>query len=695
MVDSGSKETETSRFLKDKEAGGDEAKRPEELDPSDITCGFSIFKGPALQRFATAHMFVIIYGIASCFLAMAFTYFTGTITTMEKRFNIPSKISGLITVGNDISTVFSSALLSYYASKGHRPRWVALGLLIITLFCVLMLTPHFFYGPGEEALRLTEEYGSMEFVNTTLNSTHKDDSLCHEKDSKCIENTADYKPIILFFIAQFIGGIGCSLFYAPGLSYMDDNLSNAKTPRMLSMSTFLRMLGPAMGFSMVSLCLRLYIDPFKKPLITPEDPRWMGAWWLGWILLTFILLISAFFVGIFPKEMPKARAKRLKAEDKGEVDTPLAERSFKDMMDSLKRLASNKVYVYNTFASILYFFGYMPYWIFTPKYIEIQYRQSASTSTMATGTWALGFSAAGVLISGYVISKYKPSARAMAAWNFVVDYLTVAGLICYVLVGCDESDKANSLSIIPTGDTCSASCDCEYVYYAPVCSPENVTYISACHAGCTEKGLDDLGRTIYSGCKCLGSSLNQTLFSNDTFMTSQSQIAMDGACPVDCTKQFLIFLAVMCFLKFVGATGRSSNLLLALRCVPSKDKTFALGFGSMVYSVLTFIPSPIVFGWMWDSYCLVWGKTCGSKGNCWIYDSRSLRYTMNIVSASLIFLGSFWNIGVWYHAKDMKIFDEEETAEPGNKGELVELKEKSNSISADKQADQLELKENH
>lgn len=72
-------------------------------------------------------MFVIVYGIASCFLAMAFTYFTGTITTMEKRFNIPTKISGLITVGNDISTVFSSAFLSYYASRGHRPRWVALG----------------------------------------------------------------------------------------------------------------------------------------------------------------------------------------------------------------------------------------------------------------------------------------------------------------------------------------------------------------------------------------------------------------------------------------------------------------------------------------------------------------------------------------------------------------------------------------
>ncbi|KAH8401561.1 hypothetical protein KR009_006473, partial [Drosophila setifemur] len=620
-----------------------------------------------LSRYATAHMFVIVYGISSCFLAMAFTYFTGTITTLEKRFNIPTKISGLISVGNDISTVFTSAFLSYYASRGHRPRWVALGLIIMALFCLLMLVPHLYYGPGEEALRLTEEYGLEDEL--VLGNTTKDESLCHEKESNCIENAEDYLPIVMFFIAQFIGGIGCSLYYAPGISYMDDNSNKSKTAAMLSWSTFLRMLGPAIGFSMVSLCLRLYIDPFRTPLISTKDPRWMGAWWLGWIVLSAILLISALFVSMFPKEMPKARVRRLKAD--GEVDIPLAERSWSDMKASLRRLMSNKVFVYNTLSSILYLFGYMPYWIFTPKYIEIQYRQSASLANMATGSYALGFSAAGVLISGWVISKFKPSARAMAGWNFVVDYLTVAGIICYVLIGCDEGDRANSLSILPLSDSCSASCDCEYVYYSPVCSPDNVTFISPCHAGCTAKELDELGKTIYTGCQCMGNSPELTPSANISLLESQHQIALDGACPVDCFQQFLIFVAVMCFLKFVGATARSSNLLLALRCVPTEDKTFAMGFSSMILSVLTFIPSPIVFGWMWDSYCLVWGKTCGSQGNCWIYDTKSLRYTMNLVCASLIFLGSFWNIGVWYHAKDIKLFDEEKP----DQTEMVDLKE--------------------
>ncbi|SPP90186.1 solute carrier organic anion transporter family member 74D-like [Drosophila guanche] len=670
-----SEETESSEFLKDKIV-------PEQQkDTSDTTCGFWRFKGPTLQRFASENIYMVIYGIAGCFLSIAFSYFNGTLTTLEKRYRIPTKITGVITVGNDISTVFSSAFLAYYAGRGHRPRWIGFGLVILAVFCLLMLCPQLIYGPGEDALKLTREYG--ESIDHTLNGTKRDEALCQKDKPSCLEDEApsDFMPIMIFFLAQFVCGVGCSLFYTLGLSYMDDNSKKSKSPAMISWSAFLRMLGPAIGYSLASVCLRLYIDPFKEPLISKEDPRWIGAWWLGWIVLTVILLISAFFVGLFPKEMPSARARRLKAATSTgtgtgtgtgtEGESPLAERSFKDMVQTLKRLAVNKVYIYKTIGSNLYFFGYIPYWIFTPKYIEIQFKQSAAMANMATGTVALGFSAAGVLLSGYVVSKFRPSARAMAAWNCVVDYLTVAGIICYMLIGCQPSDRMNSLATLSAGDSCSLSCHCDYVHFAPVCSPTNETFISACHAGCSEKLTDDQGRTTYSGCKCISSSLSPNLTLPD-----ENQFASDGVCPVDCYDQFLIYLAVMCLLKFVGATGRSTDLLLVLRCVPAEDKTIALGIGSMLFSVLSFIPSPIVFGWILDSYCLVWGKTCSTKGNCWLYDTSSLRYTMNLVSATLILVGSFWHIAVWYYAKDIKIFDDEELTDKARKGELMELKSK-------------------
>lgn len=42
-----------------------------------------------------------------------------------------------------------------------------------------------------------------------------------------------------------------------------------------------RILGPALGFILGSLCTMIYADLSVDPKITPTDPRWVGAWWLG------------------------------------------------------------------------------------------------------------------------------------------------------------------------------------------------------------------------------------------------------------------------------------------------------------------------------------------------------------------------------------------------------------------------------
>lgn len=167
---------------------------------------------------------------------------------------------------------------------------------------------------------------------------------------------------------------------------MDDNIKKSKTPALISLSYFLRMLGPAIGYALASFCLKLYVSPSVTPTINNADPRWLGAWWLGWLILGVILLIFGSFLGLFPKALPRAYVRRqidIEKIKKGKkiddaVDHP--QRSFSDMIITFKRLLRNKVLMLNNAASVFYFFGYMPYWIFTPKYIETQYRQSASTS---------------------------------------------------------------------------------------------------------------------------------------------------------------------------------------------------------------------------------------------------------------------------------------------------------------------------
>lgn len=54
---------------------------------------------------------------------------------------------------------------------------------------------------------------------------------------------------------------------------------------MLAYAMSLRMFGPVCGYGLGYLALNLYIDPTKTPLIDNKDPRWMGAWWIGWVFL--------------------------------------------------------------------------------------------------------------------------------------------------------------------------------------------------------------------------------------------------------------------------------------------------------------------------------------------------------------------------------------------------------------------------
>lgn len=63
--------------------------------------------------------------------------------------------------GNEMSQIIFSLILAYYGGRGHRPRWMAAGVLISAASCFVLAAPHFFYGPGNDMLSLTEEYQNL------------------------------------------------------------------------------------------------------------------------------------------------------------------------------------------------------------------------------------------------------------------------------------------------------------------------------------------------------------------------------------------------------------------------------------------------------------------------------------------------------------------------------------------------------
>lgn len=59
-------------------------------------CGFTFWHPGWLQKYANSKSFLLIYGFLGTVQAMAGLYFLITLTTLEKRFKIPSQTTGKI-----------------------------------------------------------------------------------------------------------------------------------------------------------------------------------------------------------------------------------------------------------------------------------------------------------------------------------------------------------------------------------------------------------------------------------------------------------------------------------------------------------------------------------------------------------------------------------------------------------------------
>jgi hypothetical protein len=72
--------------------------------------------------------------------------------------------------------------------------------------------------------------------NRNVKDAEKRKVLCGPKGegSGCEKSDGSIWPPTILFTANFVAGMGGSLYYTLGVSYMDDNIRKAKTPALIS-----------------------------------------------------------------------------------------------------------------------------------------------------------------------------------------------------------------------------------------------------------------------------------------------------------------------------------------------------------------------------------------------------------------------------------------------------------------------------
>nr|XP_056703673.1 solute carrier organic anion transporter family member 1B3-like [Euleptes europaea] len=593
-------------------------------------------------------------GLKVFLAALSFTYFSkafsgstmkSAFTQLERRFAISSSTTGFVDGGFELGNLLVIAFVSYYGAKFHRPRIIALGCFVMSLGSFLIAMPHFFMGyyEYESVSRSSSDNTTFDVSPCSRNQTVME--LQGNPGSGCEKETSS-NAWIYVLLGNVLRGIGETPITPLGISYLDDFSKEENSPLYIGILHTIAMIGPMAGFLLGSLFAKLYVDigfvDMDTISITPTDSRWVGAWWLGFVIAGVINLISAIPFWLLPKSLNVEAEPDHVQEPPDAVklngDGPQVSRSetqeagkwtagLKDFFKSLKRVLGNRMYSVMLCCSLLQFSSFIGYLTYNPKYMEQQYGQSASKSNFITGLFILPAVSIGLLLGGFIMKKFKLGMVATTKLAFGASITAFLISLLYLVMGC-ENRKVAGLTVSYEGPTvpwhasslsssCNSDCNCAVNQWDPVCGEDGITYVSACFAGCKDL-TGSRKNTVFHNCSCL---------ENVGFMRNLSAVL--GECPrsEECSRKFIYFTGTKVISSFFYALGGTPFYMIVIRCVDKDLKSLAVGLFMLVMRGLAGIPAPAYFGAVIDRTCLKWARTgCGRQGACRLYDSTAFRY---------------------------------------------------------------------
>uniref|UniRef100_A0A2I3GGE3 Solute carrier organic anion transporter family member n=1 Tax=Nomascus leucogenys TaxID=61853 RepID=A0A2I3GGE3_NOMLE len=261
--------------------------------------------------FHNIKLFVLCHSLLQLAQLMISGYLKSSISTVEKRFGLSSQTSGLLASFNEVGNTALIVFVSYFGSRVHRPRMIGYGAILVALAGLLMTLPHFISEPYRYDNTSPEDMPQDFKASLCLPTTSAPASAPSNGNCSSYTETRHLSVVGIMFVAQTLLGVGGVPIQPFGISYIDDFAHNSNSPLYLGILFAVTMMGPGLAFGLGSLMLRLYVDINQMPeggiSLTIKDPRWVGAWWLGFLIAAGAVALAAIPYFFFPKEMPKEK----------------------------------------------------------------------------------------------------------------------------------------------------------------------------------------------------------------------------------------------------------------------------------------------------------------------------------------------------------------------------------------------------
>ncbi|NWI81608.1 SO2B1 protein, partial [Dryoscopus gambensis] len=549
--------------------------------------------------------FVFCHGLLQLSQLLVSGYLKSSISTIERRYGLSSQTSGLLAAFNEVGNTLLIVFVSYFGSHVHRPRLIGCGAILVSLAGFLMSLPHFITGPYEY-----DQSVASTFSNTTdLCQPRAPGSWANLSTASCTPRASreNHEVLLVMFLAQALLGIGGVPIQPFGISYIDDFASERNSPLYLGILFSVTVIGPGVAFMLGSAMLRFYVDIDKvgaaEVQLTNKDPRWVGAWWLGFLVAASLVALSALPYFFFPREMPK------------EVGEVLHTHTHLGFPVVLLRNLRHPVYLLVVLAQVNISAMVAGLATFMGKFLERQFSLTASLANMIIGAVNIPGAMVGIVVGGAILKRFQMSLRQCSALCVLGMLLCLLGAFPLLFLGCPTQKVAGVTYWDSSGFghhdmECNAQCRCPEKGFNPVCGSDGVEYTSPCSAGCRNVNIGTNNSVLnYTECSCIPGQ----------------GLARPGTCGTGCSHLFVPFVVLSCLAGILASTSHTPSFMLILRSIQPEDKSFAIGIQFMLLRVLAWMPGPVLYGSAIDTTCILWERRCDRRAACRYYNNTLFR----------------------------------------------------------------------
>ncbi|XP_014109118.1 PREDICTED: solute carrier organic anion transporter family member 2B1 isoform X3 [Pseudopodoces humilis] len=390
-------------------------------------------------------------------------------------------------------------------------------------------------------------------------------------------------------------------------------------------------IGPGVAFMLGSAMLRFYVDIDKvsaaEVQLTSKDPRWVGAWWLGFLVAASLVALSALPYFFFPREMPKevVTAKNRGSKRREDVLSQLRCQHSESLSLTefirrfpavLLRNLRHPVYLLVVLAQVNISAMVAGLATFMGKFLERQFSLTVSLANMIIGAVNIPGAMVGIVVGGAILKRFQMSLRQCSALCVLGMLLCLLTAFPLLFLGCPTQKVAGVTYWHSSGSghhdmECNTQCHCPERGFNPICGSDGVEYTSPCSAGCSHLAtLTDSSVLNYTECSCIA---------------GPGGFARPGTCGTACSHLFVPFVVLSCLAGILASTSHTPSFMLILRSIQPEDKSFAVGIQFMLLRVLAWMPGPVLYGSAIDTSCVLWERRCERTAACRYYDNTLFR----------------------------------------------------------------------